>query len=122
MMMKKVIKKRKKTASGRKPQGPFEDMTASLTIRMPSALRNRLEAAAQQSGRSLAQELLVRLESSLSQGEAIGPKELWTHFNEFLLHLQKPEFDLKWKSDLKPEDKTGGTVTSEAAADSKSKS
>jgi Arc-like DNA binding domain len=99
-MMKKVIKKRKKTVSGRKPQGPFEGMTASLTIRMPVALRDRLEAAAQQSGRSLSQELLVRLESSLSQGEAIGPKELWTHFNEFLLHLQKPDFDLKWKSDL----------------------
>jgi hypothetical protein len=60
-------KRRRAAGGGRKPSGPFKRNAAQLSIRMPADMRAELEAAAQKRGRSLTQELLVRLQVSLSK-------------------------------------------------------
>jgi len=49
---------------GRKPQGEFDQLTMPFSLRMPEDLREQLEAAAKQSGRSTSQEILRRLNES----------------------------------------------------------
>lgn len=53
---------------GPRPRGPFEDKRRTLTTRITDETRAHLETAAATSGRSLAQEIELRLDRSL-QGE-----------------------------------------------------
>lgn len=61
-----VAKRKRAKGAGRKPKGPFTDLTSSFSVRMPKSLREELERAAQASGKNPSQELLVRLSASLS--------------------------------------------------------
>jgi hypothetical protein len=56
--------KKRAPGAGRKPQGDFEQLTSTFSVRMPQDLREQLEAAAQQNRRSIGQELLRRLYDS----------------------------------------------------------
>jgi hypothetical protein len=61
---------RKRVAGGgRKPRGPFSQLTTSFTVRMPNDLRKKLERAAKKrpGGGSVGQELLQRLQQSFMQ-------------------------------------------------------
>jgi hypothetical protein len=59
------LKRKRAPGGGRKPTGPFAKNAAQLTIRMPTDMRAELEAAAEQSGWKLTQEVLTRLRRSL---------------------------------------------------------
>jgi hypothetical protein len=56
--------KKRAPGAGRKPQGDFEQLTSTFSMRMPQELREQLEAAAKKNRRSTAQELLRRLYDS----------------------------------------------------------
>jgi hypothetical protein len=61
---------RKRAAGGgRKPKGPFSELTSSFTVRMPNDLRKKLERAAKKrpGGGSVGQELLQRLQQSFAK-------------------------------------------------------
>src|SRR5215470_19584195 len=61
---------RKRVAGGgRKPEGPFSELTSSFTVRMPNDLRKKLERAAKKrpGGGSVGQELLQRLQQSFAK-------------------------------------------------------
>ena len=58
--------KKRAPGAGRKPQGDFEQLTSTFSMRMPQELREQLEAAAKKNRRSTAQELLRRLYDSFS--------------------------------------------------------
>ena len=61
---------RKRAAGGgRKPRGPFSELTSSFTVRMPNDLRKKLEWSAKKrpGGGSVGQELLLRLQQSFVQ-------------------------------------------------------
>jgi hypothetical protein len=61
---------RKRAAgAGRKPRGPFSQLTSSFTVRMPNDLRKKLERAAKKrpGGGSIGQELLQRLQQSFAE-------------------------------------------------------
>lgn len=68
---------------GPKPRGPFQDKRKTLTTRITEDTRARLDAAAQQTGRSLSQEIELRLEKSfllddlclLSRGAVKAPEK-----------------------------------------------
>jgi hypothetical protein len=60
-------KKKRAPGGGRKPGGEFSHLTAFFGVRMPHDLREQLEAAAEKTGRSASQELLARLNSSLTR-------------------------------------------------------
>jgi hypothetical protein len=57
---------------GPKPRGQFEDKRFTLTTRITESTRKRLEGAAENSGRSLSQEIELRLEQSFRDDEAWG--------------------------------------------------
>jgi hypothetical protein len=62
------VKKRKRApGGGRKPKGEFSNLSANITIRMPSEMREQLNRAAAKSSRSLAQEMLWRLRLSFQR-------------------------------------------------------
>jgi hypothetical protein len=62
-----VTKRKRAKGGGRKPKGPFSELTSPLSIRMPTDLREELENAAQRSGKNVSQELLRRLSDTFSQ-------------------------------------------------------
>lgn len=62
-----VTKRKRAKGGGRKPKGPFSELTSPLSIRMPVSLREELENAAQTSGRSVSQELLRRLSNTFNR-------------------------------------------------------
>ena len=49
------------TKPGAKPRGPFEDRRKTFTTRITAETRAQLDAAAAHSGRSLSQEIELRL-------------------------------------------------------------
>ncbi len=55
---------------GRRPQGEFAGKRAVLSTRITQDLRDRLEHAKKESGRSLSQEIELRLEQSFSKEDA----------------------------------------------------
>lgn len=57
---------------GPRPQGPYADKRKTLTTRITGEMRNRLETAANDSGRSLSQEIESRLEQSFVLQGALG--------------------------------------------------
>jgi hypothetical protein len=58
--------KKRAPGGGRKSQGEFHQLTYPFSVRMPEDLRNQLESAARESGRSSGQELLMRLNRSFA--------------------------------------------------------
>ena len=66
-----IIKGGKVTRLGRPPKGPYEDKRKTLSTRITSNLRTRLEEAAEETGRSLSQEIEFRLEQSFKDDEAV---------------------------------------------------
>jgi len=59
--------KKRAPGGGRKPQGEFTQLTSFFGVRMPDDLRKQLERAAVKNKRSVSQELLARLNSSLAR-------------------------------------------------------
>lgn len=57
---------------GPRPRGPFEDKRSVLTTRITDDTRKRLEAAAAETGRSLSQEIELRLERSFAAEGAVS--------------------------------------------------
>jgi hypothetical protein len=57
---------------GPKPRGQFEDKRFTLTTRITESTRKRLEAAVANSGRSLSQEIELRLDQSFRDDVAWG--------------------------------------------------
>ncbi len=57
---------KKRGKPGPKPRGPFADKRKTLTTRITERTRRRIEEAAEQTDRSLSQEIEFRLERSLS--------------------------------------------------------
>jgi hypothetical protein len=57
---------------GPKPQGPFENKRRTLTTRITEDLRVKLERAAASTGRSLSQEIELRLHESIAADGAFG--------------------------------------------------
>ena len=68
-------KQQRAPGGGRKPKGEFAKLGSPSSIRLPPEMRDQLEAAAQRSGRSLSQEMLARLDSSLNRdrNKAVDP-------------------------------------------------
>lgn len=62
-----VAKRRRAKGGGRKPAGPFTDLTSPFSVRMPKPLREELDRAARASGKKAGQELLVRLSRTFSE-------------------------------------------------------
>jgi TraY domain len=56
---------------GPKPRGPFIDQRITLTSRVTEGMRRRLEEASATSGRSLAQEIELRLEKSFGDEQRL---------------------------------------------------
>jgi Arc-like DNA binding domain len=62
-----ATKRKRAPGGGRRSKGEFAGLVSPLSVRMPAKLRAQLEAAARRSGRSVSQELLSRLNISLSK-------------------------------------------------------
>lgn len=62
-----MARRKKIRGAGRKPQGEFSQLTSPFSLRMPEDLRKQLEGAAKKSGRSVSQELLIRLNVSFAR-------------------------------------------------------
>jgi len=60
------------TRSGRQPLGPFAGKHKTFTTRITPETRARLDAAAAESGRSLSQEIELRLERSFQTADALA--------------------------------------------------
>src|SRR5690242_4365213 len=60
---------------GPKPRGPFENKRLTLTTRITEDLRKKLEAAAEATGRSLSQEIELRLLESFTAAERLASIE-----------------------------------------------
>jgi hypothetical protein len=68
-----MVKRKKATPKGgRKPQGEFSQLNSPFSLRMPADLREQLEAAAKDSGRSVSQEMLDRLSRSFGRDHDKG--------------------------------------------------
>ena len=71
-----VPEARKKSGkSGPPPRGPFEDKHSALSTRITKKTRKRLDHATAVSGRSLSQEIELRLEQSFRDEDAVGGAE-----------------------------------------------
>jgi hypothetical protein len=72
-----VVRKRA-PGGGRKPNGPLRHKTATLTTRITEGTRAALVAAAERGGRSLSQEvelrLIATLDMEIEQTSALVPK------------------------------------------------
>lgn len=86
---------------GRRPQGPFEEKRKTLTTRITDETRTRLEKASRASGRSLAQEVELRLEQSFSVDEALGGKDTHAVLRMFgaVATLIEGRTGKSWRSD-----------------------
>jgi hypothetical protein len=94
-------KQQRAPGGGRKPKGEFAKLGSPSSIRLPPEMRDQLEAAAQRSGRSLSQEMLARLDSSLNRdrNKAVDPamRALCFLFSQlaYSIHWNMPN----WRSD-----------------------
>src|SRR5437899_2314055 len=62
-----IARRKRAKGGGRKPKGPFSELTSQLSIRMPKSMREELVSAAQASGKGLSQELLDRLSNTFDR-------------------------------------------------------
>lgn len=60
-----ITERKRAKGGGRKPKGPFSELTSPLSIRMPILMREELESSAREGGRSISQEVLTRLARTL---------------------------------------------------------
>ena len=96
---------RKRAAGGgRKPRGPFSQLTASFTVRMPNDLRKKLERAAKKrpGGGSVGQELLQRLQHSFMQENEEERDPMLRVFDALMdgmLRIIVPPPRLHWEKD-----------------------
>src|SRR6516225_9434117 len=67
------MKRRRAPGGGRKPQGPFKENKAALSIRVNLGTRRALEASAKENRRSLSQEAQSRLRESLFRDRNTRP-------------------------------------------------
>jgi hypothetical protein len=61
------MRRKRAAGAGRKPKGPIKGKSAAISTRVTVELRRQLDDAASQSGRSLSQEIEVRLRHSLAE-------------------------------------------------------
>ena len=66
-MAKRKAPKRRAPGGGRKPQGEVSRLRSVMSFRMPEEMRDELQKAAKESGRSVTQELLRRVQESFDQ-------------------------------------------------------
>jgi hypothetical protein len=68
----KTMMSSKNRRRGPAPKGPFQGKRATLTTRITDETRRKLEAASEDTGRSLSQEIEFRLEQSFAGERTIG--------------------------------------------------
>ncbi len=99
--------KTKRKRPGRPPRGEYVDKRKTLSTRITSELRDRLDKSADESGRSLSQEIEFRLEQSFRDEKALyrefGGRE---NYNIFRFLAQIPHFagqmtKQHWREDRK---------------------
>lgn len=96
---------RPKGKPGPKPKGPYEDKRKTLTTRITEETRTQLETFAKASGRSLSQEIEMRLERSF-RDDAAQTERLYRDFGgrhnymlaKALAKLANDIEDLSWTS------------------------
>ncbi len=97
--------KTKRKRPGRPPQGEYVDKRKTLSTRITSGLRDRLDKSADESGRSLSQEIEFRLEQSFRDEKALyrefGDKSLYMTMRWFALTLDEAQqiTEKPWKKD-----------------------
>ena len=64
-------KTRKGARPGARPRGPYEEKRSTLTTRITEGTRKKLEDSAHDAGRSLSQEIELRLDRSYAQEEEL---------------------------------------------------
>ena len=64
--------KKRAPGAGRKPKGEFSQLTSLFAVRMPQDLRKQIEQAADESHRSVSQEVIKRLNDSFDTGRNKG--------------------------------------------------
>ena len=101
-----VIKGGTVVRRGRPPRGPYANKRKTLSTRITSTLRTRLEEAAEESGRSLSQEIEFRLEQSFADDqakhEAFGGKHVYALMRLLgsAVSLIETGTGRKWRDDL----------------------
>ena len=95
----------KRKRPGRPPRGEYVDKRKTLSTRITSDLRDRLDKSADESGRSLSQEIEFRLEQSFRDEKALyrefGDKSLYMTMRWFALTLDEAQqiTEKPWKKD-----------------------
>ncbi len=95
----------KRKRPGRPPRGEYVDKRKTLSTRITSELRDRLDKSADESGRSLSQEIEFRLEQSFRAEDAyyreFGDKSLYMTMRWFALTLDEAQqiTEKPWKKD-----------------------
>ena len=95
----------KRKRPGRPPRGEYVDKRKTLSTRITSELRDRLDKSADESGRSLSQEIEFRLEQSFRDEKALyrefGDKSLYMTMRWFALTLDEAQqfTEKPWKKD-----------------------
>ncbi len=95
----------KRKRPGRPPRGEYVDKRKTLSTRITSELRDRLDKSADESGRSLSQEIEFRLDQSFRDEKALyrefGDKSLYMTMRWFALTLDEAQQITKkpWKKD-----------------------
>lgn len=59
-----MAKRKRAPGAGRKPKGEFANLASPFSLRMPKELRGQLENAVKHTGRSVSQEILIRIAGS----------------------------------------------------------
>jgi hypothetical protein len=96
---------RRAAGGGRKPRGPFSQLTSSFTVRMPNDLRKKLERAAKTrpgGGWPVGQELLERLQQSFAQDSEVERDPMLRVFGALMdgmLRIVVPPPRLYWEKD-----------------------
>jgi Arc-like DNA binding domain len=99
-----MVQKRS-AGGGRKPRGPFSQLTSSFTVRMPNDLRKKLERAAKKrpgGGWPVGQELLDRLQQSFAQESEEERDPMLRVFDALMdgmLRIVVPPPRLHWEKD-----------------------
>jgi hypothetical protein len=66
------MKRKRAPGGGRKPKGPIKGKSAALSTRITPELRQLLDDAAEEAGRSLSQEVELRLRASFGPAPLRG--------------------------------------------------
>ncbi len=95
----------KRKRPGRPPRGEYVDKRKTLSTRITSDLRDRLDKSADESGRSLSQEIEFRLEQSFRDQEALyrefGDELVYKMMRWFAIAIDAAQqvTDKSWKND-----------------------